>query len=410
MYLLASPPGLPFNATMPTLRLTPRYLNPLLLTFAVVAAILWLLPLATSRPILFPSGPSFEDVLVYKGRFTVYHSARFFTSRAFSAFAYPAGAAPIYEAIYKTPDPVLTYQLLAALTTLAALAAAWTFLRRRNATRLFPPLLLLSFPLVFLIQRANIEIVLWIVIALGILSYRRGLGILAAVLFGIAAAVKLYPIFLLGLFLKRRRELPLFAIGIIVFLVTMSAAIAHAGPTFSVAANGFFNGVSHFQDHYVDTVSRTELAFDHCLFSPFKYLAFTNHVSPAPWRHTYYIVAGLLALLLFLRVRTFPFLNRILFLITAMVSLPPVSFNYTLVHLYVPLFLLLGALLTLRTRPPATAFVAFMLLLFLMLPLGSLSVFTSIPTGPMQSCALLALILTCALIPWHLDSVADGKG
>jgi hypothetical protein len=387
--------------------LTTRWLSKFILTFTVAAAILWLLALVTSRPILFPSGPSFEDVLVYKGRFTVYHSAKFFTSRAFSAFAYPAGAAPIYEALYKTPDPVLTYQLVAALTTLAALAAAWLFLRRRNASNLFAPLLLLSFPLVFLIQRANIEIVLWIVIALGILAYRRGLGILAAVLFGIAAAVKLYPIFLLGLFLKRRRDLPAFATGIAVFLLTMSAAIAHAGPTFSIAANGFFNGVSHFQDHYVDTVSRTELTSDHCLFSPFKYVAFLNHTSPAPWRHTYYIVAGLFALLLFLRVRTMPSLNRILFLVAAMVSLPPVSFNYTLVHLYVPMFLLLGALLTIRTRPPATALTAFALLLFLMLPLGSLSVFTPLPTGPMQSCALLALLLTCTFTPWPSDSIAD---
>jgi hypothetical protein len=385
----------------------PRRLYKLILTAAAAAAILWLLPLATSRPILFPSGPSFEDVLVYKGRFTLYHSAKFFTSRAFSAFAYPAGAAPIYVALYKTPDPVLTYQLFAALTTVAALAAAWLFLRRRNATSLFAPLLLLSFPLVFLIQRANIEIVLWIVIALGILAYHRGLAILAAVLFGIAAAVKLYPIFLLGLFLKRRRDIPAFATGIIVFVLTMTAAIAHAGPTFSIAAAGFFHSVNQFQAHYVDTVSRIEVAYDHCLFSPFKYLAFLDHVSPAPWRHTYYIVAGLLALLLFLRVRTLPFLNRVLFLVTAMVSLPPVSFNYTLVHLYVPMFFLLGALLTLRTRPPATAFVALALLLFLMLPLGSLSVFTPLPTGPMQSFALLALLLTCALTPWPSDSIAD---
>lgn len=380
--------------------------------FATAAAALWLLPLFSSRPILFPSGPSFADVLVYKGRFTLYHSAKFFTSRAFSAFAYPAGAAPIYEALYKTSDPVLTYQLVAFFTTLAALAAVWLYLRGRNATNLFVPLLLLSFPLVFLIQRANIEIILWIFIAIGILAYRRGLGVIAAVLFGICAAVKLYPIFLLGLFLKRRRDLPLLATGIVIFLLTMSAAILHTGPTFGVAASGFFSGVSQFQNHYVDTVSKTEIAFDHCLFSPFKYLAFTSHtagtaLSLAKWRHTYYIVAGLLALLLFLRIRTMPFLNRVLFLIAAMVSLPPVSFNYTLVHLYVPMLLTLGTLLALRTRPPITLFAAFTLLLFLMLPLASLSVFTPLPTGPMQSCALLALLLVCALTPWPSDTRAD---
>jgi hypothetical protein len=379
---------------------TPRWLKLLLITFAAAAAILWLLGFLAPHSVLFPSGPAFEDVLVYQGRFTVYHTAKFFTARTFSAFAYPAGAAPIYAALYATTDAVQTYLILAAITTAAAFAAAFFFLRRHATASLFPWLLVFTFPLIFLIQRANIELFLWIIVACGILAFRRGWAIAAAVLFGLAAAVKLYPIFLLGLFLKRKRDLSAFVTGLFTALLSMAAAIAYAGPTFSIAAKGFTTGLDRFQNHYVDTVSKVEVAFDHSLFSPFKYNAFLNHPSPAPWRHTYYLVAASIAVLLFLRIRTLPFLNRVVFLVAAMVCLPPVSFNYTLVHLYLPTLLLLIALATLRTAPPITAAVALAILLFLTLPLSALTIFGPLPTGPMQSFALATLMILSALTPW----------
>ena len=383
----------------------PRWLNRLVFTLSAVAAILWLLPLFASHSVLFPAGPGFEDIIVYQGRFTVYHTLKFFTSRAFSGFAYPPGAAPIYEVFYATSDAVQAYLLLAGATTLTALAAAYLFLRRNGSAKLFPLLLFFCFPLIFLIQRANIEIVLWVIIVLGVLAYRRGAAILAAVLFGIAASIKLYPILLLGLFLKpasrrTRQDLPAFAIGLVTTVVALIAATAYTGPTFLLAAHGFTTGVDRFQDHYVDTVSKVEVAFDHSLFSPLKYLAYSNHASPAPWTQTYYLIAGAFALLLFVRVRTLPFLNRAVFLLAAMVSLPPVSFTYTLVHLYLPLLLLLCALAASRKPPPATAVIVCALLLFLMLPLVSLYVFQPLPTGPIQSFVLLAILILSALTAW----------
>jgi hypothetical protein len=396
---------------MPSSRTPSRALTLLVLIFAVLAAILWLLPLLTTHPTLFPSGPTFEDILVYKGRFTLYHSAKFFTSRAFSGFAYPAGAAPIYALFYATADATTTYLLLATITTLAAITAAFVFLRNHAAAMFFLPLLLLSYPLIFLIQRANIEVILWLLIAFALLAYRRNLPLLAAVLIGIAAAIKLYPILLLGLFLKPARtrsprDLPAFALGLLTAIITTAAAITYTGPTFTLAAHGFFNGVDKFQGHYVDTVSKVEVVFDHCLFSPLKYLAYTQHISPAPWRTTYYVCAATIALLLFLRVRTLPFLNRTLFLVTAMVCLPPVSFTYTLVHLYLPTLLLLGALTITTPSPPPTALGALGLLLFLLLPLPALNTLTPLPTGPIQSLALLTLLILCALTPWQASTTA----
>jgi hypothetical protein len=418
-------PSLKYPIPMPPSRI-PRSLTLLVYSFTAIAAILCLVALLTPHPTLFPSGPNFEDIIVYKGRFTLYHSAKFFTSRAFSGFAYPAGAAPIYALFYATVNATSTYLILSTIATLTALTAAFLFLRNHAATKLFAPLLLFTFPIIFLIQRANIELILWLLIAAAILAYRRNLAIPAAILIGVAAAIKLYPILLLGLFLapagkRSRHDLPAFAIGLLTALLATAAAIAYTGPTFSLAAHGFFTGVDKFQGHYVDTVSKVEVVFDHCLFSPFKYLAFTQHISPAPWRITYYVIAATIVLLLFLRVRTLPFLNRLVFLVVAMVCLPPVSFTYTLVHLYLPTLLLLAFLLVptkessrpqpsgaQRTAvpPPTSAFAALALLLFLLLPLPALNALTPLPTGPIQSFALLALLVLCTLSPWP-DSTTE---
>lgn len=385
----------------------------LILTFATVAAVLWLLPLFTPHSVLFPPGPNFEDILVYKGRFTLYHSAKFFTSRTFSAFAYPAGSGPIYEALYKTSDAVQTYCMFAGIAAGIAGIATYLCLSRARHTNLFFPLLVAaSFPLVFLIQRANIEIVLWLVIAAGIVAYRRGQSILAAILFGLAATTKLYPIFMLGLFLgpaakRSRQDLPAFVVGIATFVLGMIAAVSYAGPTFAIAARGFFSGVSQFQNHYVEVVSRVEIVFDHCLFSPVKYWAFTHHTSPAPYTHLYFLLAGTLALVLFVRARSLPFLNRVIFLTGAMVALPPVSFNYTLVHLYLPLLLAISA--AAAPRAPASTLLALALLLFLMLPLASLWAISTVPTGLTQSVALLALMLLSAATPWPGNSRMDAR-
>jgi hypothetical protein len=381
----------------------PRWVSSLFVGVCV-AALLWILPLFTTRHILFPAGPNFADITVYKGRFSVYHTARFFTSRAFSGFAYPPGAAPIYEAFYRTANATQSYLTLAAGTVLAAGVAAWVALRRLGLSRYMPALLLFSFPLVFLIQRANIEIMLWIAVALGLVAYRGGFAVVAAVLFGLAAAVKLYPIFLLGLFSKRRRDLTAFTVGVVTAVAALVGATAYAGPTFVMAARGFTTGIGHFQDHYVDTVSVVEVMYDHSLFSPLKYVAYAHHESPGPWTHWYYLIAGGVTLLLFLRVRTMPSVNRVLFLVAAMVCLPPVSFAYTLVHLYVPALLLLGVVLGAQTRVPVTAAVTLALLVLLLLPLVSLNVLQMMPTGPMQSVILFGVMVLATAVPWPEDA------
>jgi hypothetical protein len=390
----------------------PPWLLRLLSAFAVVAAVLWILPVTpmlTGHPFaftaLFPGGRAFADILVYHARFTLFHTRKFFlVTRGISAFAYPAGAAPVYEVFNSFAHPDIAYLDVAAAWTAIFTAITWAILAKASsagtATRLYMRLALLSFPLIFLIERANIELILWMIVAIGILAYRKGYAVPAAILFGVAASMKLYPIFLLGLFLKRRRDLPAFAIGIVTALAATAFAIAYAGPTFSIAAHGFYVGVDRFQDHYAETVRSAEIDFDHSLFSPIKYWSYVQHQSLQAWMTPYYLCAGAFAGLLYLRVRTLPFLNRVIFLVAAMVSLPPVSYSYTLIHLFLPVVLFVAALLKTRNAP-TTAKLAFAAMLFMLLPLVALSAWQDIPAGPIQSLGLLFLLPLAAISPWE---------
>ncbi|MDE1154201.1 MAG: glycosyltransferase family 87 protein [Acidobacteriaceae bacterium] len=367
--------------------------------FAAVACLLWLLALLSTHAVLFPGGPNFEDILVYKGRFTLYHSKKFFTSHAYSAFAYPAGSAPIYAFLYQTRNALALYLGSAFVAIAVALLTLYLYLRRSKALFLLLPLLTLSFPLVFLVQRANIELYLWSMVATGLLLYAGGRRYAAAILFGLCAATKLYPIFLLGLFLSRKRDLPVFLTGTLAAVLAMCAAIAYAGPSFTIAAHGFFSGVDRFQGHYAQTVRSTEVSWDHCLFSPVKVWSMTHPLSLHDWMLPYYMVAGTLCVALFLRIRRMPDLNRMVFLTAAMVSLPPVSYAYTLTHLMLPTLLLLVALLQ-NERPPASAKWCFSGLLFLFLPLIALSAVQPFPAGPVQSLVLLFVLLLPSVAPW----------
>jgi hypothetical protein len=303
--------------------------------------------------------PPFEDITAYVSRFRVYHMASFYTARGrlphaarkAEAFAYPPGAAPIYAAFYAFRQPVVVYCLLMAAWTVVACVGAYALLRRAGVTAARARwavvcLATLGYPVVFLADRANIELIVWMVVVAGALLCLRGQDVAGAICFGIAASVKLYPILLLGVFLGRAKGLRSMMWGVLAALGAMVAALWYSGPTLVQACTGFVQGVLRFKEQQGESTHRTAALFDHSLFSPAKLPGFGHEIVPAHWTAIYYVTAGGLAAAVFLlRVRKLPWLNRFTFLSALMILLPPVSYEYTVVHMYLPLVLLTGVLL-----------------------------------------------------------------
>jgi hypothetical protein len=405
--------------------LVPRNVLGVWWIFCVIASLLWVICAIAHRhgydPLAKPLLDSpLTDITVYAQRFELYRTPAFFAKSSdpkVSTFAYPPAAALIYYFFYKIiPHSRYLYVGLSALVSLVTIGSLWLlgvrFLRSPFRSGLFVATsLLFSFPFLFLMQRGNIELIVWIVIAIGILAYFRGALYLAAVLFGIAASVKLYPVLLLGLFLSRRKAYGPFFAGLASCAVVTLFALWFSGPSIGYAADGFAAGVAGFQGGYVKQIRFTEIGFDHSLFSPLKLLAIQHNMSLASLTRPYYLIAGLfMAIAFFLRVRKLPSINQLVFLVTAMILFPPVSYEYTLVHLYLPLLLLLATFVGYRSEsgPPVSSIVlgALVCMLILLLPvdlLGKLPVFLA---GQLQVIPLLFLLGFTVAAPWTSEAAA----
>ena len=206
-------------------------------------------------------------------------------------------------------------------------------------------LLICSWPAILVIDRGNMEICVWIALALAMWAYATGRGYLAASFFGVAAALKLFPFIFLTLFFSTRRFKELLA-GVAVFFALSIARLAVLGPTIPIAAPGIADGLHYFAVAYMARWNSWENGVDHSLFATIKFvLIFVFHVSA---NHAFTrelsiynaltVVGGVL--LYFLRIRFLPLLNQILILSILSIYFTAFSGDGTLFHLYYPFAML----------------------------------------------------------------------
>jgi len=264
-------------------------------------------------------------------------------------FNYPATTGLAIAFFYKFPHPVLAYLCFLALLIVGG---AWLWaarLRKRGisavAAALFVIAFVASYPLRFELQRANIEGIVVLFTAGAILCFLHRRYWLTATLIGIAAAMKIFPIILLGLLFSRRKYKQM-VWGVGVAILADLGSLWLLGPSIAVAHRQIAHGIAMFQQIYVETTNKSMLICDHSLFALVKLLLIKFGRANAPHLlhiavPIYLATAALTGLLFFFFViRKLPFLNQVLILTLCAVSLPPTSFDYTLLHLAVPFALL----------------------------------------------------------------------
>ena len=287
--------------------------------------------------------PRHEDLFEFIPLYRLVHTAAFFTGKA--RVSYPPFGAAIYGLIYWTGHPVLFYRSVAA----AWLAAGVWGVRRSLAQQgigavtatLFPvTLVLVSFPIAGLLQQGNIELFLWIFAGVGTWLFLRGHDNWAAVLWGLAAAVKLFPAILLWLLLPRKWRA--FGLGVGVFVLATVLSLKWLGPTMALAWHGSLVNVFGYQGERVSELSWHELAANHSVFGLVRFVVVMAHKSLAKLPLPYY-VGGALTMVLasFGRLWKMPVANQLLAVTAFMVMFPPISYFYTLVHLYAPFLVLM---------------------------------------------------------------------
>ena len=143
------------------------------------------------------TGDRYQDLMELLPEYSLLHTAGFFSGKL--PVAYPPVGAVLYAGVYGTGHPIVLYLTTAALWLLAGVRGVRRTLMSEGiggvTATLFPlTVALTSFPIAGLLQRGNVELFLWILAATGTWAFLRGRENLAAVLWGLAAAMKLYPV------------------------------------------------------------------------------------------------------------------------------------------------------------------------------------------------------------------------
>ena len=368
--------------------------------------------------------PLFGDLMEYPGTYQWLHTAAFFfnvTARPvpyplYSPVAYPPFAAMVMAGLYSAASPVLRYLEVTAVWLAVAVWGVRRALMRVGiggvTATLFPlTLVAISFPIARLVHEGNVELALWVLTAAGVWAYLREYDDAAAVLWGLAAAMKLYPVILLVLLLPRRKWRA-FAVGVAAFVAATALALWWLGPTMGVAWRGSIHNVFGYQGIRASEWSLRELAANHSVYGLVKLAAMMTGVPLARLTLPYY-ACGAVAMgwAFFGRLWRMPVANQLLAVTAFMVMFPPVAYFHTLVHLYAPLLVLL--FVAIRAERAGVQVRGLKLTVMLFVPLFAAFTLFLFPRvfvfdGLVQVALLVALFGCAVRFPFAVDGPEQG--
>ena len=378
-------------------------LTALSLTFSLVCRKIGL-GLPYSFAYFLVPGDMFKDFIGFHHKFLMFGGPDFYTSRE-GYVMYPAAMVVIIHLLH---HPLLQRTLIVFMTAMGLIAGFlifgfWQALKRVGFPTewlgLFVAVVAItSYPLIFEIQRANLEVIVWLFTAVGIWAFYRDRPYLAAVAIGIAISLKLYPFILLGMFLstKRYRAMVL-AVGTAITFALVS--YAWIGPTVHDAYVWNSTNLAMFSKYYAGRISH--LGYDHSLFGLVKFVTLKK-LDLQNWVRPYtMLAAGASLVLYFARLWRLPLPNQIIGLSVLSIVLPPVSYDYTLLNLY-PAFAVLVCLAVLAQRAGSVVphMTIYMVLFALILtPESYVILFGSAYGAQVRAVALIAILVMALRSP-----------
>lgn len=350
------------------------------------------------------------DLVCFASRFSHFRQPQFF-EKYDQPFNYPPPVALIYEAIFRhSTHPVRRFVLVGIFAYLAAIVLfAWLMFRRGVklpvASAFSGSMLLLSYPFALMFLLSNMEFAVWVVLTLGLSLYVAGYRRTGTALFGLAASLKYYPIIFLGLPLAERRYKDVL-LGIACCLTSLCLSFAVvASHMHHLALAGFKTDLATFNVRYINHYNFLEGGIDHSLFELLKMpLGHMGHYDAGErLLKPYLLFMASLGLVLFLvRAKKLPLTNQILVLTIASIAFPPVSHDYTLVHLYVPWAMLVLILIRDEALPPIPgAGAALLCFALLFTPQNYLNYGAYRYGGQFKALVLLALLSIALRYPFH---------
>jgi hypothetical protein len=181
-------------------------------------------------------------------------------------------------------------------------------------------------------------------------------------------------------------------------IVVSFGALMAETPSIVTSWRGTQDGLSFFKNTYILARRPIESPYDHSLFGLIKSLLHRSwgpNPGSAKAFAVYMVGMALIGTVLyFARIRKLPDANQILCFAIAAILFPPVSFDYTLLHLYVPFALLvMAAYRAPRSKPILCAMALFAIILaYQTEPVRGFLI------GGQIKCVALILLMALALI------------
>lgn len=319
-----------------------------ILSIVYTAATAYLLkrPAPYGLPLLWGKGMGSDFMVFYPG-FSRFGTPAFWNSFDYP-FTYPAPVAIAFAALFKLAHPVRAYLLLCLVALAVGVAALARQLTRNHIPARIAWAFTLSnaamaWPILLLFDTANIEGLVAILLAGGVLAILCNHFWLGAALVAIAGSMKLFPLVLLALLLSRRRHRE-FAAALGLAVAVTVASLHLLGPSIAEAQRNINVGLLMVKNIYFFAEGRNTIAFDHSLWVPVRFTVAWLAQTPRVPDHTLtaYLctIAVAVPTLFFVTIRHLPVLNQLLALTICAVLLPPLSIDYTLIHLLLPFGLL----------------------------------------------------------------------
>jgi hypothetical protein len=204
-----------------------------------------------------------------------------------------------------------------------------------------------SYPVLFTVDRGNIELYLFLIMAAFIYFYKKGNMQMSVILLSMAISTKMIPAVFLVLFLadKRYKEAlwTLFFTALISFL---SLFLLHGAPLHNIQGYLIWQakllkiyGLDEMGVHYSVSMYASIRHMSYLLFhSVFSKDHMDNVAVLLRCYNIFSIICGLLLSMYVLFVEK-TFWKRIFVLVSAMIILPYFSADYRLIHIFLPMFL-----------------------------------------------------------------------
>jgi hypothetical protein len=197
----------------------------------------------------------------------------------------------------------------------------------------------MAYPFWYESKAGNMEILIFILIGASVWAFCNDMPLVTAILIGTAGAMKMYPFIFTGLLLARKQYRAFVLTFLIGGAITLYS-LAFITPSIAYSWHQISNGLNLYRVGTFEIVNQEVIGFDHSLFALIKRPFFMVASNPnwiKPFLKAYLVIVALGGVILFFsRIRNLPVLNQVILLTTAAVFLPPSSYDYTLMHLYVP--------------------------------------------------------------------------